>query len=198
MFRACSFFMIVLTMFGSVSAPAASIQHFSSGQIAEMVMDKASNGFEVTGLAMFKMYFDSELQLQERVSVVRHLVNDSGWKALSAEGQLTVLKSLLEEGPLSVPIERELLYLIAQLGTVEAIKYLKTYLRVESNVTFYDDDYFPSLIAPWRRWLLTRRLDGQILKGEGVVRPEELTLLASLWASSVQGCEVRLGPPSVR
>jgi hypothetical protein len=191
--------MIVLNLCASISSSAASpIQSFSPDQIAEIVISNAVDGREHSALSLFDLYFNDGQGLKDRVSIVRLLINDAGWKALSGKARLTILTTLLGKGPLTAPIERELLYFVAQLGTVDAIKYLRNYLQSESNVTFYDDDYFPSLIPLWRRWILTRRLDGQILQGQGVVRPEEVTLLVSLWASSVHECEVRLGRPSVR
>lgn len=195
MYRVCSFFMIVINLVGSISVSAASIRAFTPEQIKEMVMDKAANGHETTALALFNLYFNEQQRLQDRVSIVRSVVNDSGWRFLSDKTKLAILRVLLEKGPLSAPLERELVYLIAHLGTYEAIEFLKNYVHTTSDVTFYDDDYFPSLIPLWRRWYLTRRWDGQILLGEGVMRGEELSLLASLWAASVRSCELRLDRP---
>lgn len=161
-------------------------------------MDKAANGREKTALAFFTMYFNEESDLQERVSLVRAIVNDSGWRFLSESAKMVVLKALLQKGPLSAPLERELLFLVAQLGTLEAIDYFNSYIQSITDVTFFDDGYFPNIIPFWRRWILTRRVGGQILQGEGLVRREELSHLASLWAASVPSCEQRLDRPSVR
>ena len=180
--RLCSFFMIAVSFFALPVSAEPSAVEIQPSSAAGILLDNFVNGRSAYATSFFNLYFKETQNPFDRHEVLRHLISDPSWKWVSADSRLMIYRKMLEEGPLTARLERELAFLISRLRTVEAMAFLFQYVRTNNMVTFYDDGFYPRLISPLRQKVWRHTLGGELLAGETLLRRGEVDAVISKWA----------------
>lgn len=185
----------ILLIFSAVlagtSLSASGMLGWDNQSVGATVIDRIAEGQEERALRIYQSHFrDSDYEFirlpvlaRRRAFTTAMVVGNPLWRTIGGEMQLQFLRTHLENGPLTPRLERELLFHVYKIGSLEAISYLLAYAESGTSGAYLaDGDGVPSLLTGWRKWWNDRFADGrQLLKDEGFVEPWELRRLAHDW-----------------
>lgn len=160
-----------------------------------VVIDRIADGAEDAAFRFYQNFFrESDYEFMpgariaaRRARAIANIVKNPLWRTLTLGNRLQYLKTSLRHGPLTPVLERELLFHVYKLGTLEAIAYLLEYGAEGSRGAYLEKEIaLPSLIPGWRQWW--HALTGQIvfLKSEGFVSSGEIHELVRRWAGQFE------------
>jgi len=159
-----------------------------------VVIGRIADGAEESAFRFYQTLFrDSDYEFLpgprialRRARAIANIVQNSQWRALDAGLQLQFLKTSLKHGPLTPALERELLFHVYQIGTLEGIAYLLEYGTDGTRGAYLEEDLeLPSLIPAWKQWWYSLAGQTAFLKREGFVSTREIDELIVSWANSL-------------
>ncbi len=187
----CSFFILVAGFAASANHGGLGDGQYSAWTSAA-VINRIAEGHESAALRLYQNTFSAtdyeflhpgRLALA-RMLMIRDILQCGLWNTMSESARLEFLKLTLQNGPLTPVFERELLFYVYSIGSLEAMGYLLDYAEHGSTGVYLGLTGFPSMFGSWRRtWNAWFKSGTSLLKGAGYVRPEEVEPLIQSWVS---------------